>query len=68
VGFENCGGKLQPLPKKDFVSSIVYPPIVTVGHPTAAIAPQMHVSDVRIAGLPPIITVVLPMINGVAVT
>ena len=38
--------------------------MMTVGHPTAAIAPQPHTSVVRNAGLPPISTVVLPITNG----
>ena len=42
-------------------STISYPPILTVTHPTAAIAPQMQASVVRKAGLPPIITVALPI-------
>lgn len=40
------------------------PPIRTVGQPTAALAPQRQTSVVRIAGLPQINTVVLPIING----
>ena len=35
-----------------------------MGAPTAAIAPQMHVSVVRTAGLPQIRTFVLPAGNG----
>lgn len=41
--------------------------MITVGQPTAAIAPQIHASDVRIAGLPSIITVALPIGNGLDV-
>jgi hypothetical protein len=39
---------------------LFYPPIITVGQPAAAVAPHKQASDVRIAGLPPIITVALP--------
>ena len=39
----------------------------TVGDPTAAIAPQMHASVVRTAGIPPINTVALPIGNTLAV-
>jgi hypothetical protein len=42
-------------------------PIITVGSPTAAPAPQMHVSLVRSAGMPPIRTVLLPDGNELAV-
>lgn len=34
--------------------------MITVGSPTAAIAPQIHASVVRNAGTPPIITALLP--------
>ena len=37
---------------------------MTVGQPTMGIAPHPHVSVMRSAGLPPISTVVLPMMNG----
>ena len=39
---------------------------MTVGAPTAAIAPQIHASVVRTAGLPEINTVALP--DGKALT
>jgi len=39
-------------------------PIITVGSPTAAVAPQTETSPTRIAGFPPINTVVLPIGNG----
>jgi len=42
-------------------------PIITVGSPTTAIAPQMQASDVRNAGMPPINTVALPIGKGLAV-
>ena len=41
--------------------------MITVGSPTAAIAPQMHASDERKAGHPEIVTVVLPEGNGLEV-
>src|SRR5574343_1929143 len=41
-------------------------PIITVGLPSAADAPQAQVSPTRSAGLPPIITVALPIKNGLA--
>jgi hypothetical protein len=39
-------------------------PIETVGAPTAAMAPQALASLVRRAGMPPIITVLLPAGKG----
>jgi hypothetical protein len=42
-------------------------PIITVGSPIAAEAPQIAVSPTLIAGFPPIKTVVLPMGNGLTV-
>lgn len=41
--------------------------MLTVGHPTAAPAPQMQVSVVRKAGTPPINTVELPAVNALDV-
>jgi hypothetical protein len=41
--------------------------MVTVGQPTAALAPQAQVSPVRNAGFPPIITVLLPIVKGLLV-
>jgi hypothetical protein len=41
--------------------------MITVGAPTAAIAPQMQASLVRRAGFPAIKTVVLPIGNGLEV-
>lgn len=41
--------------------------MITVGSPTIGIAPQIQLSDVLIAGLLPISTEELPMINGLAV-
>ena len=43
---------------------MLYPPIITVGSPTAAIAPQMQASVVLSAGLPAISTVALPVGNA----
>jgi hypothetical protein len=44
-----------------FFSFYLIHPIITVGSPTAAIAPQMQESVVLIAGMPPINTVALPI-------
>jgi hypothetical protein len=72
----NRGGKLQPVPRKelnagllcsDAITPVPAHPIMTVGSPTAAIAPQIQLSVVRNAGTPPIITVLLPDGNGLAV-
>jgi hypothetical protein len=41
--------------------------MITVGSPTAAMAPQIHASDVRSAGRPEISTVALPDGNGLDV-
>lgn len=40
---------------------------MTVGSPTAAMAPQMQVSVLRMAGIPPMSTVLLPLGKGLAV-
>jgi hypothetical protein len=42
-------------------------PIITVGQPTTAEAPQAQASPTRRAGRPPIITVPLPAVNGLTV-
>jgi hypothetical protein len=54
------GGNDHPVPKKLLSVSISYP-IVTVGQPTAALAPQIQASPVLMAALPPIMTVTLPI-------
>jgi hypothetical protein len=45
-------------------SSMFYPPIITVGQPPIGMAPQPQGSVTRKAGLPPIITMELPRMNG----
>lgn len=64
--FVNVGGKLHPVPKKDFISFIFYPPISTVGHPTTIVPPCAVESPILAAGLPPINTVAEPimMLSG----
>lgn len=42
-------------------------PIITVGSPIAGEAPQTQISPTRMAGLPPINTVILPTVNGLVV-
>jgi hypothetical protein len=53
------------IPLSIFFFDIIYHPIITVGSPTAAVAPQAQVSPTRTAGMPPINTVPLPTTKGV---